>query len=311
MGWMAELYRPAVSAAIADLVPARDRARAYARLYWVINLGFALAPTLAGLVASYSYFAIFVVDAITLAGFGLIVLARVRETRPTTAPVLPRSPSGNVTIPGLAVVLRDRTFMGFALLNLGLALVMWQNGAALPLDMRRHGISEATYGVLMAINGVLIIVLQPLMTPLLARLSRTRVLAVAALFFGVGFGLYGLVGTPAGYAVAIAVWTIAEIATLPTSSAVVADLAPAALRGRYQGVYSASWGIASTIGPLVGGGLLFAVGGHALWFGCFGLMLVVTIGHVVLGPARARREAAAHAALAHEHELAQEPARAA
>lgn len=285
-GLLAELYRPAVSAAIADVVPPADRPRAYAYLYWAINMGFAIAPTLGGLLTSFSYFALFAADAATLAAFGVIVASRVRETRPASTDE-PGAPGG------LGVVLRDRLFIGFCALCLGLAMVLWQNGSMLPLDMRRHGISAATYGLLLGFNGAMIVFLQPALASRVAAWPRTAVLAWSSLFFGAGHGLYGVVSTPAGYALAIALWTLAEIAALPTASAVVADIAPAALRGRYQGLYAMSVGIASCVGPLAGGSLLAGVGGRALWFGCFGLMVLVTVGHLLLGPARSRREQAA------------------
>jgi MFS family permease len=286
MGWVAEMYRPAVSAMIADVVPPTDRARAYSYLYWVINLGYAIAPAFAGLLSGTSYLALFVVDATTTFLFGVIVMLRVPETRPAEAALAAARGDG----PGLTAVLRDRTFMWFVLLSLGTAFVIWQNNVALSIDMTRHGISPRDYGLLASINGVMIVFLQPFITRALAHRSRTRVLAVSSFFFGVGFGLYGVVGTHLGYAFAIAVWTLAEIANLPTGSAVVADLAPADLRGRYQGISNMSWGIASCAGPLVGGLFLNGPGGRALWFSCFGLMALVSVGHVLLGPARSRRE---------------------
>jgi MFS family permease len=287
MGWLAEMYRPAVWAMIADIVPPADRPRAFGHQYWVANLGFAIAPLLAGLAARASYLTLFVVDAATMAAYGVIVLVRVRETRPVEAVAAART--GRV---GTGAVLSDRVFMGVVLLNLGTAVVMWQNGAALPMDMIRHGISASGYGALMAINGAMIVVLQPLITRLIAGRKRTSVLAVSALLLGTGFGLHGVVGAAAGYALAIAVWTLGEIANLPTSSAVVADLAPPALRGRYQGVYGMSWGVASCTGPLIGGLFLGGPGGRALWFSCFGVMALVACGHVALGRARERREKA-------------------
>ena len=51
LGLFADLYRPAVNAAVADLVPASDRTRAFGYLYWAINLGAALAPIVAGFMA--------------------------------------------------------------------------------------------------------------------------------------------------------------------------------------------------------------------------------------------------------------------
>ncbi len=288
MGWLAEMYRPAVGAMIADIVPPADRARAYGHQYWVANLGFAIAPLLAGLAAHRSYFTLFVVDAVTMAAYGVIVLARVRETRPVDAGAAPHEQGG----PGLLSVLADRGFMGLVLLTLGTATVMWQNGSALPMDMVRHGISASGYGALVAINGVMIVFLQPVIVRLLGRRSRTGVLALSALLIGLGFGLHGVVGSALGYALGIAVWTIGEIANLPTSSALVADLAPPALRGRYQGVYGMAWGVASCVGPLLGGFFLSGPGGRALWFSCFGLMVLVACGHLAIGRARERRERA-------------------
>ena len=51
VGFFTDLYRPAVGAAIADLVPPELRTRAYGYNYWAINLGAAIAPLLAGLLA--------------------------------------------------------------------------------------------------------------------------------------------------------------------------------------------------------------------------------------------------------------------
>ena len=82
VGFFTDLYRPAVGAAIADLVPAEARARSYGYNYLAINLGAAVAPILAGLIAGYSYQILFIADALTTAACGLIVLFGTRETRP-------------------------------------------------------------------------------------------------------------------------------------------------------------------------------------------------------------------------------------
>jgi MFS family permease len=288
MGWVAEMYRPAVSAATADLVPVADRPCAYAHLYWANNLGFAIAPTVGGLVASMSYTALFVVDAVTMIGYGILVLARVPETRPDVASPGELGSSGR-SIVGFGPALADLPFVGFVVLMLGLTLVMWQDRSALPLDLRRHGIHETAYGWLMCVNGVLVILFQPSITRMLSSSSRTAVLAGASLLFGIGYGLYGVVDSVSGYLLAIVLWTTGEIAIVPVAAAVVADLAPADQRGRYQGVYAMSFGIASCVGPLLGITVLHHGGGPTLWLGCFALMLVVAVGHLALGPARSAR----------------------
>jgi MFS family permease len=54
----------------------------------------------------------------------------------------------------------------------------------------------------------------------------------------VGFGMNAWIESLSGYAISWAVWTLGEIRSLPASMALVADLAPADLRGRYQGAYA-------------------------------------------------------------------------
>src|SRR5512133_118878 len=80
-----ELYRPAMNAAVADLVPAADRTRAYGLVYWAVNLGWSFGLLVAGLVAERSLVALFVADAATTLLFALAILLRVPETRPPSS----------------------------------------------------------------------------------------------------------------------------------------------------------------------------------------------------------------------------------
>ncbi len=43
LGVLGDLYRPAVFAAVSDVVRPEDRTRAFGLLYWVVNVGFAIA----------------------------------------------------------------------------------------------------------------------------------------------------------------------------------------------------------------------------------------------------------------------------
>ena len=85
VGLVAELYRPAVQAMVADIVPEAQRLRAYGLLYWAVNLGFSLSPLIAGFVARQSYLALFVADAVTTFVFAAIILWRVPETLPAAS----------------------------------------------------------------------------------------------------------------------------------------------------------------------------------------------------------------------------------
>jgi MFS family permease len=191
---------------------------------------------------------------------------------------------------GYGAVLADRRFVSWLALHVAFALVFLQFMVSGTIDMARHGLSPSAIGIVLAVNGVLIVAVQPWATSRLARLPSGQVLAAACALVGVGYGAYALCSAPWQYALATGVWTLGEIAYLPIASALVAGLSPEHLRGRYQGAYSLSWGIASCIAPVLGPATLQALGARALWAGCLLIALVVALGQVALGRARDRAE---------------------
>ncbi|NOK39530.1 MFS transporter, partial [Corallococcus exercitus] len=180
LGILGDLYRPAVSAAVADVVPPRDRARAYGMLYWVINLGFAIALPLAGLLAGLGYRLLFIADAVTTFLYGCCVWAFVPETRPQAATERKaRSTLGDVLTP-----FRDGVYLAFCLPIFALALLFFQSTLSLPLTLSARGLTPADYGLVMAVNGVLIVALQPFITRAVGRVRRSTALALAGVLTG-------------------------------------------------------------------------------------------------------------------------------
>ncbi len=284
LGLVAEAARPAFQAMMVDIVPQRDRLRAFTLNYWAINVGFAVAAVLAGMAAQADYRLIFIVDATTtLVTFGLLLFT-IPETRAPLAPVAESGPKA-----GLRDVFADRTFMAYAALNVLVAFVFLQHLTTLPIAMSQDGISSRTYGSVIALNGVLIVFGQLFIPKLVRGLNRSRMLAVAAVVIGVGFGLTAFADTPIFYAVTVLVWTIGEMINAPANSTLLAELSPAALRGRYQGVFSLSWSIAGFGAPIVGGFVQEHAGTSALWLACAVLGVVVAVAQVFAGPARERR----------------------
>jgi MFS family permease len=173
-------------------------------------------------------------------------------------------------------------FIGLSILIL---LVFWQHVSTQPIDMTARGISRSMLGTVLAINGITIVLLQPLVASRLQRLNRSRVLAVGSLLVGLGFGLNALARGPGLFAIGALVWTLGEICVLPIGNAVVADVAPTDMRGRYQGAFGLSFGVSAFCAPLIGTYVLQNFGAVSLWLGCLGLGVVVAIGHLLLAPA--------------------------
>src|SRR5258706_9971488 len=71
-GLTGELYRPASSALLADLVPSSQRVTVYAIYRLAFNAGWAFGPATAGLLVSHSFVWLFIGDAATSLLFGLV-----------------------------------------------------------------------------------------------------------------------------------------------------------------------------------------------------------------------------------------------
>ncbi|MDX1530491.1 MAG: MFS transporter [Rhodothermales bacterium] len=266
VGFAGEMYRPAVSAAVADLVPEERQGRAFVLIYWAINLGAAVGPAVGGFLAETSYVLLFGLDAATMVAFALIVAVGVPETRPPDEPEVGAVPA--LRPRRLGVALSDGLLVAITLVTLVVGVVIFQAYSTLPLTMRADGLGERAYGLAITVNGGLVVLLSLPVARWVERRVSGVTLAAAVATVAVGVGLHGVADAFAGYALAVAVWTLGEVAYLPIMPALIARLSPRHLRGTYQGVYAAGWGLAKMLGPVLGGLVFGALGAGVLWASC-------------------------------------------
>ncbi|KOT90809.1 transporter [Streptomyces sp. NRRL F-5755] len=302
VGISSNASRPAVQAMIADLVPAEDRTRAFSLNYWAINIGFAVASSGAGLLARHGYQLLFLVGAGATLLCGVLVFVKLPETQP-----VPSAPAHGTAAPGqtkgLGTVVRDGRFMALTGLSFLIALLFQQGSTSLPLSMSQEGMSSTDYGLVISVNGLLIVLLQIPVTHLIDKRSPTALLVLSCLLCGVGWGLTAFAGSVAFYALTVGVWTLAEVIHSPTNMGLVVSLSPAQARGRYQGMYALAWQSASFVGPLLAGLAIDRFGDTAWWFACAAISIAAAAGYRLLrqggGPtASAEAESAAPKKLA-------------
>ncbi|MFL6145435.1 MAG: MDR family MFS transporter [Labedaea sp.] len=260
VGLVSDLFRPAGSATVADLLGPDDRIRAFGLLFCATNLGFSIAAASGGVLIRYGYGLLFSLNAAASVLAAVIIWRRVPDARPST----PKT-TGRALLP---VLLRDRPMITMSLIMTAYSSLYLQVFSTLPLVMAGDGLGPATYGAVLAANGLVIVAAQPLAVRLLGGRDRSTVLGVSMLFVGLGLGLHVVVHTTAGYFVAMLVWTAGEIGLAVMFGATFADLAPAELRGGYLGVAAATFGVGGVLGPLLGTALLDHIGPTALWTAC-------------------------------------------
>jgi MFS family permease len=287
VGFFTDMYRPAVGAAIADLVSSESRIRAYGYNYWAINLGAAIAPVIAGLLANYTYLALFIGDALTTLVFGLIVFFGIRETRPVEAHIA----KGATVRERLRQLKREPILLLFSLLALFFGIVYMQGYVTLPVAMGLKGLGPEQYGLAIATNGFLIVLVSIPVSNMAGHWPRFAAMAAAAVFLGLGFGFTAFANTFPLFALSVGIWTLGEILASTVAPAIIADLAPVELRGLYQGIFGSAWGLAFFIGPLLGGWIFEHLGANLLWGGCLVLGLLLALGYLGIGvPAKRRME---------------------
>jgi MFS family permease len=267
-GFVADLYRPAASAIIADLLPSAQRAVGFAALRMAVNLGFALGMTLGGVLADWNWRLMFVADGLTTTLYGVLVYFFIPETRPLAPP----GPDATSSASPAAGLWRDAVFLQVMAVSLAFGLVFFCHITALPLTITVNaGYPSWVFGALVGLNGLLIAVFEVTIVHRLGGRRRLRVAALGTALSGLGFGLSGLFTHWAWYLVTVVAWTAGEILSLPFKMAFVADWAPPRLRGRYLGLYGATWSVAVALNPVLFLPLQARLGDRLFW----PLMMVV------------------------------------
>jgi len=279
VGMASNASRPAVQAMMADIVRPEDRVRAFSLNYWAINLGFAVSSAGAGFIVEVSYVAGFLVEAGMTLACAVVIFLKLPESRPTRATKAEQAEEDSV---GLGTVLRDGRFMSVVGLAFLVALIFQQGLVGLPIAMGESGFTPADFGMVVAVNGVLVVVLQIPVTRFIEHRDARRLLLASSLLAGYGFGLTAFAGSVGVFILTVCVWTLAEIVNAPTQTGLVVRLSPLHGRGRYQGMYTMSWSVAGLVAPLMSGFVIDHLGAEWLWGLCATVGTVAGLGYWVL-----------------------------
>jgi MFS family permease len=278
---VSQVYRPAAQAMISELTPG-DRLVMVTALYRLcLNLGTSAAPLLGVALVSVSYDLLFWGEALAALVYCLIALfflprrkpaARAAKPEGADRPGRPRS--------GYLEMLADQRYMFFLLGFLFLHLVYIQYTAVLPLAVKAAGLSTWWYAAAISLNGVLIVACEVWATKFVQTWSLRLSQGAGYALLAAGYGAYAIGMTPALLIIGTLLWTLSEIVGAPTVWAYPGLVAPAHLRGRYYGGLHSTYGLGSTIGPIVGIALFTSVGQQFFRYATVVGVLAVVVGQL-------------------------------
>lgn len=259
---------PAFDALLATVVEPERRSAAFAVRHATLNAGIAIGAVVAGIIVDVTrpatFEVIYLIDAATFLLFIPVLLV---------IPAAPAQASEAPVASGYRTVLRDRLFISVVGLSALVVTVGFsQYHAAFPgWATRDHGIPVSALGICFAANAATVVLAQLPVLRALTGHRRTTAVSLACAGWAAAWTLALVAGHSgsgwpaiAGFIATMVMFGIAETALAPTLTAIVNDLAPEHLRGRYNAVSALGWTTGFFVGPAISGFAFEAHHGTAL-----------------------------------------------
>jgi len=258
-----EAFRPANSTAVAYYSTDENRTRSNSLNRLAVNLGWAFGGLLGGTLAEINYHLLFWVDGATNILAALLLLKLIpasnvmKQIRKSITTVKAPSPY------------QDRIYLIFIGCATIFATCFFHLFTMQPLYYKGPWhFSEFFIGLLMGINGLLIVVFEMV---IIHNLENKRhplnYICIGSLVIGTGFVLLNFL--PAAYYSAFIVLlfiTVGEMLAMPFMNSFWIMRTTAANRGQYAAVYTISWSVAQIISPLIGGQIVTYSSYNLLWW---------------------------------------------
>jgi len=259
-----EAFRPANNSAIVIYSRAETRTRSFSLNRLAINLGWAIGGTLGGFIASFNYHLLFWIDGFTNIIAAILLFYLLKPTAPggkeTVAPLQP----GDKISP-----LKDKKFIIFIGLSILFALCFFQLFSTIPVYYKDvYHMSEFYIGILMGLNGLIIVIIEMVLIFHLESKNKTIVMiSNGMLLTSLSFLVYIFLPLhPVTALVSVVLVTLGEIWAMPFMNNYWTGRASSHNRGQYAGYYTMAWSLAQVLGPTGGTWIAGHWGFNDLWW---------------------------------------------
>ncbi|MDY1544540.1 MDR family MFS transporter [Lactiplantibacillus pentosus] len=266
--------------AYAATVTTRSNRYVFNMLYLALNVGVVIGTLLVGYLLDLGISVVFIVTTICYLGLMAITISTfnvtpAHRTATATTKAADTTPSNHRQLIWMICLMIFTIYLSYAL---------WES--ILSVHMTNLGIPFRRYSEVWTINGLLIIVSQPIVSLFNERFKIGTQIGFGITLFVLSF--LGLVFARqyVDFIIIMVVLTIGEVIGLPIAPAWVDDMAADDQRGKYQGRYNMALSLGRAVGPLFGG-MMVAQFSYSL---LFITVTVLMLGSLALVLWRARRE---------------------
>lgn len=268
-----EVFRPASLSFISNESSSAQRKTAFALYRLAINLGMSIGPVLGGILSEISYSLLFYVDASTCFAAGIFLLVvkwdlRKKSNEEQKVDLVEKKTA-------FFSALSNKAFLYFLLAALPVSIVYMQSMSTLPLYVVEYlGFSNSTFGLLIAVNTVLIILIELPLNASMTGWKDENSLYLGIILTGIGFGALIFADTITILIISIVIWTFGEMIFFPGAATMASELAPENRKGEYMGFYQMVFSLSFMLAPYLGTFIYDKLSPTALWAATFFFSLI-------------------------------------
>lgn len=267
---------PVIAALITDESQPSNRAECFSILYLSQNIGYAIGPSIGGLLFYHYMKLSFYAQGTLYALSGLLMLFLIHDQfhqQKKEELLRAKHPLDNCLVKKkgqslVAALVKRPVLIAFLVALVILTACYQEISFILPLQFSKlFGIEAGSRysGFLWSVNAIVCVTCTPLITSVCKKRNQLLNIAIATVFYSIGFGLNGMVHEILLFYGAVVVWTCGEILISTGSGVFIATYAPDTHRARFQSLYEMARGLGRGIGPNVFGMYLMTHSYSSTW----------------------------------------------
>lgn len=274
--FVADAYRPAVFVACDTYSKPETVTRSIALLRLAINLGFIIGPVAGGIIiARINYVSLFWIDGITciLASILIFMMLKPKQAKAKTNKEITKIEGKSPYQNALYLL-----FILIMVLN-GMMFVLYFS--LLPIYYKNtFFLSEDLIGLLLVINGIIIVLFEMPIVGWLERINISKTMATfwGAIFLALSFLVLNFSDWVGILVIGMVLMTIGEMIGSPFSNALALEMSPIGRKGSYMGLYSMSFSLSHIIGHNGGMNMVDTLGFELTWY----IIFVILMGTAIL-----------------------------
>lgn len=274
---ISEAFRPASMSYISDQIEPERRKTAFALNRLAINLGMSIGPMAGGFLSAINFSLLFYVDGITSIASAIFLMISTWQIQKNNLNEFPDSEVEIVQTESVPFF-KNRRFIFFLLSIIPVQMVFFQHIGALPIFIVEDlGYSTAVFGLLTALNTVLIIFIEVPLNDSMRLWKSWKAMLLGGIITGIGFGLPAISSFMGVIIISVVIWTFGEMIFFPSSAEFVSEVSPKGKGGEYMGYFQMTFSFSLMVGPWIGTEVLETYGSQVTWAGCFVFAMITSL----------------------------------